>query len=218
MFDTVILVAGAIEHALLSSVLQAHNAQLQIYPVFTTADLAAIEQDWLERARLVAFATPIVIPPAVIDRLGFGAYRFHAGSPDYPDMQASQFALQDGARQFGATAHRVTGRDAAGPIVDLELFSIPTGIERSQLDDLTRGPLLQMFWRLAGPLARQPAPLVQRAVRWGAKRTADSDISPTTECFPLRRCAFTGRTQTVPGHRGSSTLRVIVSDGQAVEA
>lgn len=218
MFDTVILLAGAVEHALLSSVLHAHNGQLQVYPVFTAADLAAIEREWLQRARLVAFATPITVPADVLDRLGFGAYRFHPGSPHYPDAEAAQFALQDGATEFGATAHRITSRDAAGPIIDVEAFAIPPGAGQAALEDLTRGPLLKMFWRLAGPLATQSDPLVQRAMRWGAKRETAADTATTIQLAPARKNMLAGPRGGVSAGRRGAALRTVVNNGKAVEA
>ena len=218
MFDTVILLAGAVEHALLSSVLHAHNAQLQVYPIFTAADLAVIEPEWLERARLVAFATPIAVPSDVLDRLGYGAYRFHPGSPHYPDTDAAQFAVGDGAGEFGATAHRITSRDAAGPIVDVETFAVPHGADHAVLEHLTRDPLLRMFWRLAGALATQSEPLVQRALRWGAKRETPSSVATTLELSSPRRLAFPGNQREGLARQRRATLRTVTCDGHAVEA
>lgn len=177
MFDTIILLAGAVEQAALASVLRSHNPRLLVHPVFTVADLAAIESEWLQRARLIAFATPVTVPPETLDELGFGAYRFHPGSPQYPDAASARFALEDGARDFGATAHRMTPRDDAGPIVDVEMFPIPQDIERHGLEELTLGSMMQMFWRLAGPLSTQSQPLVQRAMRWGARREITAEAA-----------------------------------------
>ena len=173
MFDTIILLAGAVEHAALASVLRSHNPQLLVHPVFTAADLAAIEREWLQRSRLIAFAAPAGVPPELLDQLGFGAYRFHPGSPLYPDPAPARFALQDGASHFGATAHRLTPRDDAGPIVDVEMFPVPQAIGLACLEELTFGRMLQMFWRLAGPLSTQASPLVQRAMRWSPRRESE---------------------------------------------
>ena len=217
MFDTVILLSGAVEHALLSAVLHAHNAKLQVYPVFTSADLAAIEPEWLHRARLVAFGTSTAVSPETLDGLGFGAYRFHPGSPQYPDAFAAQFALQDGATQFGVTAHRMTGREAAGPIIDVEWFEIPPGTAQSTLEHMTRGPLLNAFWRLAGPLATQPEPLIQRAMRWGPKR-AVPDLATSIPVSPPRYRPSRAPANDRSGRRGELLLRTVASDGKAVEA
>jgi methionyl-tRNA formyltransferase len=177
MFDTIILLAGAVEQAALASVLRGHNPQLLVHPVFTVADLAAIESEWLQRARLIAFATSAAVPPETLDRLGFGAYRFHPGSPQYPDAAPARFVLEDGASHFGATAHRMTPRDDAGAIVDVEMFPVPKGVELQGLEELALGSMMRMFWRLAGPLSTQSQPLVQRAMRWGARREVAADAA-----------------------------------------
>lgn len=201
MFDTIILLAGAVEHAALASVLRGHNSQLLVHPVFTVADLAAIESEWLQRARLIAFATPATVPPEAIDQLGFGAYRFHPGSPHYPDAEPARFALQDGAPHFGATAHRMTPRDDAGPIVDVEMFPVPQDIELHGLEELALGSMMRMFWRLAGPLSTQSQPLVQRAMRWGARREVAADAA--SAIHPTIR----GRGTPGLRHIGSATQR-----------
>ncbi|UZE51678.1 methionyl-tRNA formyltransferase [Rhodopseudomonas sp. P2A-2r] len=200
MFDTIILLAGAVEQAALASVLRGYNSQLLVHPVFTVADLAAIESEWLQRARLIAFATPTTVPPETLEQLGFGAYRFHPGSPQYPDAAPARLALQDGARHFGATAHRMTPRDDAGPIVDVEMFPVPQDIELHGLEELALGRVMQMFWRLAGPLSTQSQPLVQRAMRWGARREEAADAASAIH-------------QTIRG-RSMPVLRHIVSAPQ----
>jgi len=54
MFDTVILLASAVEQPVLTALLQKHNPQLTVRQVVTAADLAGLEPKLLSRARLVA--------------------------------------------------------------------------------------------------------------------------------------------------------------------
>jgi hypothetical protein len=50
MFDTIILLTGAVERPIFTSVLCAHNPRLTIMPVGTLADLNALAPDVLARA------------------------------------------------------------------------------------------------------------------------------------------------------------------------
>ena len=105
MFDTIILVTGEREHAALSAALLGHNPELVIRSITAPSQFAALAADELARSRLIAFATPLIVPASVIDGLGFGAYNFHPGPPQYPGWAPAHFALYEQATEFGATVH-----------------------------------------------------------------------------------------------------------------
>jgi methionyl-tRNA formyltransferase len=167
MFDTIILLTGPAEHSVFTTLLRGHNPGLTVLPVFTADDLTAIEQEWLGRARLIAFSTNVIVPGAVLGQLGYGAYHFHPGSPQYPGRTPARAALDNGASVFGGTVHRMVERVDAGAIVDVESFAIPEGATVAGLEELAYTTLVGMFWRLAAVLSNQEMPLLPRAVRWG---------------------------------------------------
>ena len=172
MFDTIVLLTGPVEEAVLASVLRHHNPQLTVRPVKSAAELEALEPALLRRARLVGFVTPVLVPACILQALGFGAYNFHPGPPHYPGWVPAHFAVYDEARYFGATAHVMVERVDAGPIVGVELFAIPPNAGVLRLQELAFAGLAQLFWRLAPALATQSAPLAELAVKWsGSKST-----------------------------------------------
>ena len=183
MFDTIILLTGPAEHAAFATMLRGHHPSLTVVPVFTVADLAAIDTGWLRRARLVSVATDVIVPDAVTDHLGYGAYHFHPGPPSYPDRAAAQLALREQAPEFGCTLHRVS-QGGRGPIIDVDLFAIPPGIDAAGLEQMAYTRLVHMFWRMSQPLATQAMPLIVRALRWGAGRPTRSSIQ-TIGAAPL---------------------------------
>ena len=128
MFDTIILLSSALEREIFMTVLSTHNPSLTIIPIETLADLNALEPDTLAGARLLAFVTGVIVPAAVLDQLGFGAYNFHPGPPAYPGFAPAHFALYQRANEFGATAHVMAARVDEGPIVGVEIFSIPPAL------------------------------------------------------------------------------------------
>ena len=81
MFDTIILLTTQLERSIFASVLSAHNSGLTIVPGETLTELNALTPQTLARARLIAYATSVIVPAHVLDQLGYGAYNFHPGPP-----------------------------------------------------------------------------------------------------------------------------------------
>jgi methionyl-tRNA formyltransferase len=172
MFDTIILLTSNLERSIFASVLSAHNPDLTILAVETLTDLNALDQDTLAHARLVAYATGVVVPAPVLDQLGYGAYNFHPGPPAFPGWAPAHFALYARATQFGATAHVMIDRVDAGPIVGVEMFSIPPGSSVASLEGMAYARISYLFWTMANRLATDSEPLPALPLQWsGAKST-----------------------------------------------
>jgi len=172
MFDTIILLTGPVEQGPLQALLLSHHPRLTIHAVSAVDELAAFDAAVLKRARLLAFASPVIVPAQILDALGFGAYNFHPGSPDYPGWAPAHFALYDGASEFGATVHVMAERVDCGPIVDTVRFAIPSGINAQGLEGLAYAYLAQLFWRLAKALSTEPELLPVLSLQWGGRKTS----------------------------------------------
>jgi methionyl-tRNA formyltransferase len=172
MFETIILLTGAVEQAAFGSLLRAHNPQLTIRAVTTAGDFSAFDAAALQRSRLVAFTTPVIVPSGILDALGYGAYNFHPGPPQYPGWAPAHFALYERATEFGATVHVMAEQVDAGPIVDAALFPIPADIGVYGLEGLAYAHLAQLFWRHSKALATQPEPLPAGPLQWGIRKNS----------------------------------------------
>jgi methionyl-tRNA formyltransferase len=177
MFDTIILLTGAAVRPIFASVLSAHNPDLTIIPAETPAELNALEPDTLARARLIAYVTGIIVPAQVLNQLGYGAYNFHPGPPNYPGWAPAHFALYARATEFGATAHVMVKRVDEGPIVGVELFSISPDISVAGLEGMAYARLAYLFWTLAKPLATRDEALPAIPLRWSGKKTTRRDYA-----------------------------------------
>jgi methionyl-tRNA formyltransferase len=177
MFDTIILLSSALEREIFMTVLSTHNPSLTIIPIETLADLNALEPDTLAGARLLAFVTGVIVPAAVLDQLGFGAYNFHPGPPAYPGFAPAHFALYQRATEFGVTAHVMAARVDEGPIVGVEMFSIPPGASVASLEGMAYARLSYLFWSLSARLATCGQPLAQLPLSWSGKKTTRRDYA-----------------------------------------
>jgi methionyl-tRNA formyltransferase len=124
----------------------------------------------LGRARLIAFVTAEIVPQSVLARLGYGAFNFHPGPPNYPGWAPAHFALYDQARQFGATLHVMVEQVDAGPIIDASFFPVPADISVFGLEGLAYAHLAQLFWRRAKSLATDPEPPPALPIEWGSRK------------------------------------------------
>jgi methionyl-tRNA formyltransferase len=172
MFDTIVLLTGPIEQGPLSALLRGHHPHLTIHSVTAADGFSALDAAALERARLLAFASPVIVPAQILDALGFGAYNFHPGSPDYPGWAPAHFALYEGASEFGATVHMMAERVDCGPIIDSVLFEVPAEITVQGLEGFAYAHLAKLFWRLSKALATQPQPLPVQDLQWGTKKNS----------------------------------------------
>ena len=167
MFDTVILLTGPVERAVLQAALVGHNRNLTVLPIERASELAALGEDVLRRSRLVAFVTPVIVPNSILSRLGYGAYNFHPGPPSYPGWAPAHFALYDRAAEFGATVHAMSEQVDAGPIIEFASFPIPPHISVLGLEGLAYAHLALLFWRMAKWLASDCAPPPELSIPWG---------------------------------------------------
>ncbi|MGN6573297.1 MAG: formyltransferase family protein [Pseudolabrys sp.] len=175
-FDTIILLAQSPESETLAGLLRQHNPQIVILTPADKADLMALAPETLSRARIIGFLTPIVVPAAILEALGYGAYNIHPGPPSHPGWLPSHFAVYQGTSVFGATAHVMIEEIDAGPIVGIELFNVPVGTSVEELERLTFMRCARLIWRLAPALARDPTPLQELPLRWSGRRSTKAMV------------------------------------------
>ena len=170
MFDTIILLTGPIERAALPAALSGHNPAVTVLTIESAEQLSMLSSDVLARARLIAFATPVIVPKSILDQIGHGAVNFHPGPPSYPGWAPAHFALYDQAGEFGATVHLMVEKVDAGPIIDLALFPIPPDTTVFGLEGMAYARLAFLFWRMARQLACCPALPAALPAEWGTRK------------------------------------------------
>lgn len=98
---------------------------------------------------LYSFCWPEVIPEAALNRF-VRAVNFHPGSTDYPGIGCYNFALYEGAREYGAVAHHMAPGVDSGPILEEDRFIVHPSDTVASLQVRTMVVLLGLFARLLG--------------------------------------------------------------------
>ncbi len=172
MLKNIILLTGqAAQQFALAKLLQEHNPRLSFHYALTTDDLLALDPGTLHHSRLLAFTSGTIVPAQILNALGHGAYNFHPGSPEYPGWAPAHFALYEGAKRFGATAHVMAERVDAGPIIGTETFNVPDNIGVRELEQIAFVRLAYLFWRLSKELATREEPMTILPIAWSGRKS-----------------------------------------------
>ena len=120
---------------------------------------------------LLSFGTSVIVPAPLLEQPGLLALNVHAASPDYPGRDPHHFAVYDGATKYGATVHFMTSKVDAGPIVDMELFDVPTDATPASLLDQANQAAWVLLERLLEKLAGEKALAPLAGASWGTRKT-----------------------------------------------
>jgi methionyl-tRNA formyltransferase len=107
---------------------------------------------------LFSFLSPVIVPRAVLDRVGT-AVNVHPAPPRWPGVGAPCYALYEGDRTFGATVHLMEPRPDTGTILGVREFDIVPGESQSSLLERARQAALPLFADVLRVLLEQGRPV-----------------------------------------------------------
>jgi methionyl-tRNA formyltransferase len=190
--ETIVLLGHVPEFvSFAQNALRAHNPGLRFAHAATRAALIDLPPDLLAGARLVGLTTGVVVPAGLLTRLGFGAYNFHPGPPEFPGWDSIRFALYEGSRDFGVTAHVMTERIDEGAIVGVRRRRVRENPAYADYQSEMVKALLELIAELAPALGSPQGP-PPTGVPWGrVRRRADAAalcaIPPDIDAAELER-------------------------------
>ena len=103
--------------------------------------------DWI-----ISFVCQWVIPPEILKLAKKGAINFHPGPPEYPGTGCYNFAILNGAKEYGVTCHKMVESVDVGPIIKVVRFPMPMNIDVLSLKHLTMGYLLSLLYDIVGQI------------------------------------------------------------------
>ena len=174
MPEEVVLLTGEVEGPHFRAMLTSLNPRLMVIHVQSCDELevACLSPTPKGGRRLIAFSTSVIVPKSILNGLSIESYNFHLGPPTYPGSHSASFAIYDGAKNFGVTAHVMEEKVDCGPIVAIEWLVIEENTRFMELEIKAYELLLKIFANLAPHFAISNDPLPEIDAHWsGLKRT-----------------------------------------------
>ena len=160
----------------LTDILKRHNPDIVVGGVSTREELIVETDRRPTGMRLICFCTGVIVPGAVLQAFDGPSYNFHPGPPGFPGVYPAVFAIYNDAERFGATAHEVTETVDDGAIVGVDLVDMPNGIDRLNLEALSRQLVTRLFVKLMPQLIENRDPLIAIDQQWSGRSWTRKDF------------------------------------------
>lgn len=73
---------------------------------------------------LLSYLAQWIIPKSSLEGAQIAALNWHPGTPEYPGIGCTNFAVYEGAKTFGMTCHHMNPKVDTGNIVDVRRFDV----------------------------------------------------------------------------------------------
>ncbi len=80
-------------------------------------------QEW-EGDYIISYLSRWVVPEHLLQRARKAAFNFHPAPPEYPGIGCNNFALYEGATEYGVTCHHMVAQVDTGPIIAVRRFPV----------------------------------------------------------------------------------------------
>lgn len=174
MISSIILLHNGEYYDRFSNELKMINPAVDIILLNDLASLIALPHSLLDRSRLVAYLSGVIVPLSIIKKLRYGAYNFHPGPPIRPGYASLEMAIYEGDEVYGTTVHEMDELVDTGRINGIHAFPIPKNANAFDLYKLTMDSMLALFGQKKKELLNE-APLISYPIPWGNKKFTKAD-------------------------------------------
>lgn len=108
---------------------------------------------WSEFDVLLSFSSPWIIPSYLLEKSKIVALNFHPGSPEYPGIGCTNFAIYNEENSFGVTCHHMQAKVDTGSIVSVRRFPIFQEDSVKNLTDRCYHNMYVLFVDIVGQLS-----------------------------------------------------------------
>lgn len=140
-------------------------------------DLEGAKYDYI-----ICYRSYFILPNSLIETTKFFNINFHPGPPNYPGSGGTNLALLNGDKEFGVTAHVMTEKVDAGPIIESRHFLVRDSDNLISLLERTHDFLFSLFVELTTRISEQGHQYIdecleKKTVTWSQKKTKISEIN-----------------------------------------
>jgi len=117
---------------------------------------------------MISFISSWIYPASLLNSAKVAAINFHPGSPDYPGTGCTNFALYEGAKEYGITCHHMSATVDAGKIIAVKKFPIKEDDTVYKVTQRCYELIEQTFYELMEGLLKGE-PLPESEEKWSKK-------------------------------------------------
>ena len=110
-------------------------------------------RDW-QGEYIISYLSRWILPRSVIAQAKVAAINFHPAPPDYPGIGCNNFALYDGAEQYGTTCHHMDPKVDTGGTIRVRRFPVYESDTVESLLDRTYQHQYALFEEIIGLIAK----------------------------------------------------------------
>lgn len=117
---------------------------------------------------LISYLAQWIIPADVLKKAKSGGINLHPGSPEYPGIGCTNFAIYNGENEFGITCHYMLPKVDTGDIISVKRFPLYKTDSVYSLTQRCYAAILQAFFELADTIISGRSPVIS-AESWKRK-------------------------------------------------
>jgi methionyl-tRNA formyltransferase len=103
---------------------------------------------------IISYLSRWVVPESLIRSAKIAAINFHPASPAYPGIGCNNFALYDGAEEYGVTCHFMGAQVDTGQIIATKKFPLLSTDDVASLLERTYAYQLVLFYEIVSAIAK----------------------------------------------------------------
>lgn len=126
-----------------------------------------IVKDW-KGDYIVSYLSQWIIPATILENAKEGGINLHPGSPDYPGIGCTNFAIYNHEKEFGITCHYMAPKVDTGPIIKVARFPIHQNDTVYSLTQRCYACILNVFFELIDNLLEGKKPVISNE-QWKRK-------------------------------------------------
>lgn len=141
------------------------------------------EAKYWEGDYIISYFSRWIVPEYLLKKARIAAINIHPASPDYPGIGCNNFALYEGAKEYGVTCHHMNPKVDTGDIIAVKRFPIYDSDDVESLLNRTYNFCQVLFYEIA-ELIMEGKPLPSSNERWSRKPFTRKQLNALSEIRP----------------------------------